>query len=80
LRERTILAARDWAAQNQSIDTLPMFGQPKIARPENLKQADESFIRDATLRYKTRQAASSAFTAQGWTAAWSAAGCCDAAL
>jgi tetratricopeptide (TPR) repeat protein len=64
-----LAAPRLGDAQNQSIDTLPMFGQPKIARPENLKQADESFIRDATLRYKTRQAASSAFTAQGWTAA-----------
>jgi tetratricopeptide (TPR) repeat protein len=49
-------------------DTLPMFGQPKIARPEKLQKADEAFIRDNTLRYKTRQAASSAFTAQGWSA------------
>lgn len=56
-------------AQSHSTDTLPMFGQPKIARPDNLKQADEALIRDATFRYKTRQAASSAFAAQGWTAA-----------
>jgi len=55
-------------AQSNSTDTLPMFGQPKIARPENLKQADESFIRDTTFRYKTRQAASGAFAMQGWTA------------
>jgi tetratricopeptide (TPR) repeat protein len=48
-------------------DTLPMFGQPKIVRPDNLKSADESFIRDSTLRYKTRQAASAAFAAQGWS-------------
>lgn len=49
-------------------DTLPMFGQPKVARSESQKQADETFIRDNALRYKTRQAASNAFAAQGWTA------------
>lgn len=48
--------------------TLPMFGQPKIARSESQKKADEDFIRDNVLRYKTRQAASSAIAAQGWTA------------
>lgn len=49
-------------------DTLPMFGAPRITRPENLKIADEAFIRDNTLRYKTRQAASAAFATQGWNA------------
>jgi tetratricopeptide (TPR) repeat protein len=49
-------------------DALPMFGQPKVARSPAQKQADEAFIRDNTLRYKTRQAASSAFATQGWTA------------
>ncbi len=49
-------------------DTLPMFGQPKVVRSESQKQADEAFIRDNTLRYKTRQAASSAFASQGWSA------------
>jgi tetratricopeptide (TPR) repeat protein len=48
-------------------DALPMFGQPKVARPDNLKSADEAFIRDNTLRYNTRQAASVAFAAQGWS-------------
>jgi tetratricopeptide (TPR) repeat protein len=48
-------------------DTLPMFGQPKVVRPENLKNTDEAFIRDSTLRYKTRQASSAAFAAQGWS-------------
>lgn len=62
-------APRLGGAQSNSTDTLPMFGQPKMARPESLKQADEAFIRDATFRYKTRQAASSAFATQGWTAA-----------
>ena len=49
-------------------DTLPMFGQPKIARSDSQRQADEAFIRDNALRYKTRQAASSAFASQGWSA------------
>ena len=49
-------------------DTLPMFGQPKVVRSESQKQADESFIRDNTLRFKTRQAASNAFASQGWSA------------
>jgi tetratricopeptide (TPR) repeat protein len=53
---------------NINPDTLPMFGAPKIARPDNLKIADEAFIRDNTLRYKTRQAASVAFASQGWNA------------
>ena len=48
-------------------DTLPMFGQPKIVRPDNLKSADQAFIRDSTLGYKSRQAASAAFAAQGWS-------------
>ena len=57
-------------AAERAIDTdlLPMFGQPNITRPENLQKADEAFIRDNTLRYKTRQAASMTFAAQGWTA------------
>lgn len=49
-------------------DTLPMYGQPKIPRSEAQKAADEAFVRDNTLRFTTRAAASSAFAAQGWTA------------
>lgn len=49
-------------------DTLPMFGAPKTPRPDNLKKADEAFIRDNTLRFKTRQAASVAFASFGWNA------------
>lgn len=55
-------------AQTDNTDKLPMFGQPKIPRPENLKQADEAFIRDSTLRYGSRQGASNALANQGWTA------------
>ncbi|HWH80158.1 MAG TPA: hypothetical protein VNT76_22420, partial [Candidatus Binatus sp.] len=49
-------------------DTLPMFGQPKIVRSEAQKNSDEIFIRDNTLRYKTRQAASNAYATLGWNA------------
>ena len=56
------------AESNVNPDMLPMFGRPKISRPENLQKADEAFIRDNTLRFKTRQAASVAFAAQGWSA------------
>ena len=55
-------------AQSDGADKLPMFGQPKIVRPENLKKADEDFIRDATLRFGNRVAGSNALAAQGWTA------------
>lgn len=55
-------------AQSVSPDKLPMFGQPKIPRPENLKKEDEAFIRDSTLRFGNRNAGSNALAAQGWTA------------
>ena len=54
--------------QNHAADKLPMFGQPKIVRPGNLKKADEDFIRDSTLRFGSRTAGSNALAAQGWTA------------
>jgi tetratricopeptide (TPR) repeat protein len=55
-------------AQSDGADKLPMFGQPKIVRPDNLKKADEDFIRNVTLRFGNRQAGSNALAAQGWTA------------
>jgi Flp pilus assembly protein TadD len=55
-------------AESDDSEKLPMFGQPKVPRPENLKQADEAFIRDSALRYGNRQAASNALAAQGWAA------------
>jgi len=54
--------------QIEEADQLPMYGQPKIERPENLKKADEAFIRESALRYGSRQAASQALAAQGWAA------------
>jgi tetratricopeptide (TPR) repeat protein len=56
-------------SQTESSDKLPMFGQPKIPRSDQLKKSDEDFIRDSTLRYGNRNAGSNALAAQGWTAA-----------
>ncbi|MGH7853766.1 MAG: tetratricopeptide repeat protein [Candidatus Binatia bacterium] len=55
-------------AQSDGADKLPMFGQPGIVRPENLKKADDEFIRNSTLRFGSRIAGSNALAAQGWTA------------
>lgn len=55
-------------AQSDGADKLPMFGQPKVVRPENLKKADEDFIRDSTLRFGSRAAGSNALATQAWTA------------
>ncbi len=55
-------------AQSEDADKLPMFGQPKIARTENKKKADEGLIRDMTLRFGNRATASNALAEQGWTA------------
>ena len=77
---RTLITAIVWStgflfialpgtnAQSDSTDKLPMFGQPKIVRPENLKKNDESFIHEATLRYGSRNAGSNTLANQGWTA------------
>lgn len=54
--------------QSEMADKLPMYGQPKIPRPDHLKKADEDFIRDNTLRFGNRNAGSNALAAQGWTA------------
>lgn len=63
------LAIEGAYAQSDTADGLPMFGQPEIVRPENLKQRDEAFIRDATVRFGSRRAGSTALAVQGWTAA-----------
>lgn len=55
-------------AQNDDADKLPMLGQPKITRPENLKKSDEDFIRGMTLRFGSRLAGSNALAEQGWAA------------
>src|SRR6266545_4068224 len=63
-----LIAINSAHGQSDGSELLPMFGQPKIARPDNLKHADEAFIRDTTLRYGSRQAASNALATQGWAA------------
>jgi tetratricopeptide (TPR) repeat protein len=63
-----LLVVQTLRAETDATDTLPMYGQPKIARPENLKKADEAFIRDSTLRFGNRQAGSNTLAAQGWAA------------
>ncbi len=45
-----------------------MFGQPEIVRPDDLKKADEAFIREAVAKYRSREEASRVFAAQGWAA------------
>jgi Flp pilus assembly protein TadD len=56
------------AAESVSPDTLPMFGQPQIARTDEQKKSDEAFVLDTTLRYGNRQAASNTIATQGWAA------------
>ncbi|HUK42456.1 MAG TPA: hypothetical protein VLX11_15490 [Candidatus Acidoferrales bacterium] len=55
-------------AQNMDSAQLPMYGQPGIERTENQKKADETFVRDAALKFGNRLAASRAMAAQGWAA------------
>ena len=62
-----IIFPAGWAtAQSDPSEKLPMYGQPGVARPENLKKIDEDLIRDATFRFGNRQAASRALVEQGW--------------
>lgn len=63
-----LLSPDAMAAQSHSTDQLPMFGQPAMVRPEDLKKADEAFVRDSTLRFGSRQAGSNALAAKGWAA------------
>jgi Flp pilus assembly protein TadD len=56
------------SAESEGADKLPMFGQPKVARPDNLKKADDAFIRDSMLRYGSRTTASNALVEEGWRA------------
>ncbi|MGH7926647.1 MAG: tetratricopeptide repeat protein [Candidatus Binatia bacterium] len=53
-------------AQDVDPDTLPMFGQPAVVRADQLKEADEIFIKKAVAQYGNRSAASNAAVAQGW--------------
>jgi tetratricopeptide (TPR) repeat protein len=62
----TVFSVGSAAGQGDPTEKLPMYGQPGIARPENLKKFDEDFIRDATFRFGSRGAASRVLSEQGW--------------
>ena len=55
-------------AQSQPGENLPMYGQPGIVRPDDLKKADAAFARQATNKYGSPGGASRVWTAQGWSA------------
>jgi tetratricopeptide (TPR) repeat protein len=55
-------------AQSQPGDNLPMYGQPGIVRPDDLKKADAAFARQATTKYGSPGAASRVWAGQGWSA------------
>ena len=46
------------------IDNIPMYGQPEIIRADDLKKADEDFIKKVVEGFGTREAASKAWWAQ----------------
>jgi len=52
--------------QVQPGETLPMYGQPGIVRPDDLKKADAAFARQATTKYGSPGAASRVWASQGW--------------
>ncbi|HEX7889089.1 MAG TPA: hypothetical protein VF522_07000 [Ramlibacter sp.] len=52
------------AADARPVDTVPMYGQPGVSRPEVLRNADEDFIREATAGLGSREAAAKAWHAQ----------------
>jgi tetratricopeptide (TPR) repeat protein len=54
-------------AQAQPGETLPMYGQPGIVRPDDLKKADAAFARQATTKYGSPGAASRVWASQGWS-------------
>ena len=54
-------------AQKNSGENLPMYGQPEIVRSDQLKKGDEAFVRETTAKFGSREAASRALAAQGWT-------------
>jgi tetratricopeptide (TPR) repeat protein len=66
----TVLCFTRGVAVGQKIDAdkLPMYGQPGMERPENLKKADEAFVRDTAVKFGSRLIASRALAAQGWAA------------
>jgi tetratricopeptide (TPR) repeat protein len=54
-------------AQEVNSEQLPMFGQPAVARSAEQKEADELFVKSTIAKYGSREAATSAALAQGWS-------------
>ncbi len=52
------------ASDEGRIDSIPLYGQPEIPRPDFLKKADEDFIKQAVEGLGSREAASKAWYAQ----------------
>jgi len=50
---------------NSRIDSIPMYGQPEIERPDFLQKADEDLIKKAVQGFGSREKASKAWYAQG---------------
>lgn len=58
--------ASSGVSNNQTrIDSIPMYGQPEIERPDFLKKADTDLIRKAEKGFGSREKASKAWYAQG---------------
>lgn len=47
------------------IDNVPMYGQPNVQRPDELKRADEDFIKQVSEGFGSREKASQAWASQG---------------
>jgi tetratricopeptide (TPR) repeat protein len=60
-----LAACASTATLQQTNDDLPMYGQPAIARTEELKKADDEFIKQATAPVGSRETASKVWYAQG---------------
>ncbi len=58
------LISASYAADEQRIDNIPMYGQPKILRPDLLKKADEDFIKEVSEKFGDREKASRIWYAQ----------------
>lgn len=60
----TILVTACASSNGVRIDNIPMYGQPKVDRPPELKQADKDFIKDVTNAIPDRNEASKRWWAQ----------------
>ncbi len=60
-----LVAGCAMAPPEKKIDTVPMYGQPEIPRPDFLKKADEDFVREAVAGLGSREKASHVWWLQG---------------